>query len=75
MCLPLCYTHTQTGYDTKKYLLALFIGKIPMVYFWAYIGTSLKDSLKDITVLARIIFMVLIAYLVSKVVNNFINNK
>lgn len=64
-----------TGYDIKKYLLALVIGKIPMVYFWAYIGTSLKDSLTDITVLARIIFMVLVAYLVSRVVNNFINSK
>lgn len=56
----------------KKYFLALFIGKIPMVYFWAFIGKSLSESLTDITVLAKLLFMIILAYLVGKVVNKFI---
>ena len=56
----------------KKFLIALIIGKLPMIYFWGYIGKSLGESITDITVIAKIIFMVVIAYLVSKVANKFI---
>ena len=62
-----------TRYDFKKYLIALIIGKIPMIYFWAFIGASLKESLTDISILARIAAMLIITYLVSKVVNKLIN--
>lgn len=57
--------------DKKKYLLALIIGKIPMVYFWAFIGKSLSESLTDISTLFKIVFMIVIAYLVGKVANKF----
>ena len=56
----------------KKYFLALIIGKLPMVYFWGYIGKNLGDSITDITVLSKIIFMVVAAFLVGKVANKFI---
>jgi len=63
-----------TNYDFKKYLVALFIGKLPMIYFWSFIGASLKESLTDWTILIKIIVMLVITYLVSKVVNKFIND-
>ena len=59
--------------DIKKFVIALVIGKVPMIYFWAFIGESLNDSLTDPAVLAKIFFMVLVAYLVSKVVNKLLN--
>ncbi|MBR1414127.1 MAG: TVP38/TMEM64 family protein [Bacilli bacterium] len=53
----------------KKYLTALLIGKIFLVYFWGFVGTSLLDSIKNPIELAKIGVMMLIAYLISVVVN------
>lgn len=58
--------------NPKKYLLALIIGKIPIVYFWGFIGKSLLESITDPYTIAQIIGMLVIAYLVSKLVNKFI---
>lgn len=63
-----------TGYDFKKYFVALLIGKIPMIYFWSFIGASLKESLSDWTILVKIAVMLIITYLISMVVNKFVNN-
>lgn len=63
-----------TKYDFRKYLIAILIGKLPMIYFWSFIGASLKESLTDYTILIKIIVMLIITYLVSLVINNFINN-
>lgn len=63
-----------TNYDFKKYLVALLIGKLPMIYFWSFIGASLKESLSDWTILIKIAVMLIITYLVSMVINKFINS-
>ena len=39
-----------------------------MVYFWGYIGTTLLESLTDITVLFKIAFLLVLAFFVSKIV-------
>lgn len=51
--------------DTKKYLLALLLGKISLVYFWGYIGVSLIESLKNPIILVRVGVIVLIMYIIS----------
>ena len=56
----------------KKFFAALIIGKLPLVYFWGFIGKSLLESITDISTLAQIGFMLLIAFLVSKIANKFI---
>ena len=48
------------------------IGKIPMVYFWGFIGKSLIESITDPYTLAQIAVMLILAYLASKVANKFI---
>lgn len=53
----------------KKYLLALIIGKIFLVYFWGEIGLTLMESLKNPMALIKIVIMVIIAYVISIVVN------
>ena len=58
--------------DYKRYFSALMIGKIPMVYFWGFIGKSLLESITDPYTLAQIIVMLILAYLASKVANKFI---
>lgn len=52
----------------KKYLISLLIGKMIMVYFWGYVGTSLLDSLTDVTVLIKIIILLLTTYVLSKLI-------
>ena len=61
--------------DTKKYLYALMIGKISLVYFWGYIGVSLIDSLKNPMILIKIVVILVIMYFVSLVVNKKFNLK
>ena len=56
----------------KKYFAAIMVGKIPMVYFWGFIGKSFLESITDIYTIMQIIVLLIIAYLVSKVVSKFI---
>ncbi len=55
--------------DTKKYLYAIMIGKISLVYFWGYIGVSLIDSLKNPYVLVKVLVLVFVVYVISYIVN------
>lgn len=52
----------------KKYLIALLISKIVMVYFWGYIGTTFIESISDIQVLIKLGVLIVILFLVSKLV-------
>lgn len=58
--------------DYKKYFSALMIGKLPMVYFWGFIGKSFLESISDPYTIMQIIVMLILAYLASKVINKFI---
>ena len=55
--------------DFKKFLLALLIGKISIIYFWGYIGKSLIESITDIKTVVTIIVMLLFSYIISKIIN------
>ena len=54
--------------ETKKFMTGICIGKIFMVYFWAFVGTSLIQSLTNPYILIRVAVMVIVAYVLSKVV-------
>lgn len=58
--------------DYKRYFSALMVGKIPMVYFWGFIGKSFLESISDPYTIAQIVGMLILAYLASKVINKFI---
>ena len=58
--------------NKKKFFAALIIGKLPLVYFWGFIGKSLLESITDVSTLAQIGFMLLLAFFVSKIANKFI---
>lgn len=58
--------------DTKKYFSALIIGKLPMVYFWGFIGKSFLESMTDISTLVQICAMLILALLVSKIANKYL---
>ena len=53
--------------DIKKFMSAIMIGKISLVWFWGFIGTSLIESLKDPVILIKVLLVVLIMFIISKV--------
>lgn len=57
----------------KKFITGILIGKLFMVYFWGYIGTTLIECLTHPTYLIRIIIMLVLAFVISKIVNKHFN--
>lgn len=57
----------------KKFLISLLISKIFVVYFWGYIGTTLVESLTDISALIKILVMLVFSYAISIFVNKKFN--
>ena len=53
----------------KKYIGALLIGKIFLVYFWGFVGVSLLESIKNPIYLVQVGILLLIAYILSKIVS------
>lgn len=53
----------------KKFLISLCIGKIFLVLFWGFVGTSLVQSLTHPIALIKVIILVGIAFVISKVIN------
>ena len=73
---PAFFINIASGLSKMKYqkfFLALFIGKAIMVYFWGYVGTTLLESLTDITVLLRIVGLLLAVYVLSKFLEKKMN--
>lgn len=56
----------------KKFITAIMIGKLFMVYFWGYIGTTLIECFTHPIYLVRILFLLLAAFVISKVVNKYL---
>lgn len=57
----------------KKFITGILIGKLFMVYFWGYIGTTLIECLTRPTYLIRILIMLVLAFAISKIVNKHFN--
>lgn len=55
--------------DFKKYFVALLIGKVSLVYFWGFVGTSFIESIGNPKILIKLCIIVLCTYIVSKIVN------
>ncbi len=55
--------------STRKYFFALLVGKIFLVYFWGFIGTSLIESLTNPKILLHILIILGIAYVISLIIN------
>lgn len=54
--------------DRKKYFLSLLIGKIFLVGFWGFIGTSLINSIKNPINLVFVLISLIVCFIISKLV-------
>lgn len=61
--------------DTKKFIYALMIGKISLVYFWGFVGVSLIESLTNPIVLIKVVVAVLVMYVISLIFSKKVNIK
>lgn len=52
----------------KKFLTAILISKIFLVYFWGIVGTGLLESFHNLTSLITVVVMIVIAYILSIVI-------
>lgn len=57
----------------RKFIAAIFIAKLAIVYFWGFIGTTLIESVTDVKVILRIIALMVVVYLISRIVNKKFN--
>ena len=53
----------------KKFLLALMLGKISLVYFWGYVGVSLIEALKNPSKLIGVVILIVIVYIISYILS------
>ena len=58
--------------SSKKYLMALIVGKPAMLLFYGYVAVSLVDSLKNPVAIVRIVLLVVLTYAVSKVIEKIV---
>lgn len=56
------------GIDRKKYLISIMIGKVSLVLFWEFIGTSLIESINNPVTLIEIVLFMMVAFIISKIV-------
>ena len=57
------------GIDKKKYIISIIIGKISLVVFWEFIGTSLIESINNPVTLMEIVLFMLVTFIISKIVS------
>ena len=58
--------------DFKKYVCSLIVGKIGLVYFWGYVGTSFIESISNPLVLFKIAIILCITYVISLILNKML---
>lgn len=59
----------------KKFLAAVVVAKISIVYFWGYIGTSFIESITNVWIFIRTLLIMIIVYGISKIVSIKFNIK
>lgn len=62
-----------TRVKLKKFLCAIMIGKVGIIFFWGYISKSLLESITDIKTLISMGIMLLLGYIISKIFSKKLN--
>ena len=53
----------------SKFLYSIMFGKISLIVFWGYVGTSLIESLKNPLLLINVGIIMVIMFVISKILN------
>ncbi len=52
----------------RKFFISIFIGKISIVYFWGYVGTSFIESIRNPIILFELAVMMSLAYVITMLI-------
>jgi len=55
--------------NLKKFMTAILIGKISIVYFWGFIGKSVLESISDVNTIVIVCLLLSFSYLISKYIS------
>lgn len=69
---PSFFINLGAGLSTisiKKYFYALLIGKVFVIIFLGYIGSSILECFTNPIILIKVVLLILLAYLLAQVVN------
>lgn len=72
---PASFVNVAAGLSNispKKFMIGILIGKLFMVYFWGYIGTTLIECFTHPIYLVKILIMLFVAFILSKVINRYL---
>ena len=67
---PACIINILCGLSNmskKKFMLSILIGKVFMVYFFGYVGTTLMDCITHPIYMVRVIILLVAAFIISKI--------
>ncbi len=53
----------------KKFMAAIVVGKLSIVYFWGFIGSTFLESITNVKVLIELVLLIFVAYVISKIVS------
>lgn len=70
---PAFLINISSGLSTmshRKFIHAILLGKLSIVFFWGYIGKSLLESITDIRVVIIVSIILVVFYLLSKIVSS-----
>ena len=57
----------------EKFIIAIIISKIFLVYFWGFVGTTILESLTNPIKILQVLALSIIAFIISKIVNKKFN--
>lgn len=57
----------------KKYLVALLLSKVFIVYFWGYVGTNIVTNISDVGLMIKMCLIILLLFIISKIVTKEYN--
>ena len=55
--------------NLKKFMAAILIGKLSIVYFWGFIGKSMLESITDLKTVITLCLLLVVSYVLSKIVS------
>ena len=53
----------------KKFVMGILLGKLSIVFFWGFVGTSVIESITNINTIIIISLLLVASYLLSKLVS------
>lgn len=57
------------GIEEKKFLFSIMLGKVAIIFFWGFVGTSIIKSISDFNTIVIVFVMVIVAYFLSKFIS------